>query len=415
MKISDFDIYHLPPLMGSFVDFIEDKCRKLLEESPQFTELMREDHELLDKYWFLNTITDTNGVTNALNLSYEETKALQRFCTVEEDINCWQRLQMYLLGMEHAMELLELLKIGRTCKGDKIMLSSYKQTGNKEDTEKERGDTMAENNTKELDFDRKHEEDLQRLRGLRLLDDDFMQKVFEDKACTEFLLQIILNRTDLKVLRVNGQQDIKNLQGRSVRLDILAVDADNRVYNIEIQRSDKGAGVKRARYNSSLIDANVTEPGEKYENLCESYVIFITENDIMKAGLPIYHIERTVKETGELFGDESHIIYVNSQIKDESALGKLMHDFSCTDAKDMKYKILADRVRYFKEDEKGVATMCRAMEEMRNETARETEHAKAIKVAKGMLQSGKLSYEEIAEIAELSIDEVKALDEKVIA
>ena len=52
------------------------------------------------------------------------------------------------------------------------------------------------------------------------------------------------------------------------------------------------------------------------------------------------------------------------------------------------------------------ATMCRAMEEMRNET----EHAKAIKVAKGMLQSGKLSYEEIAE---LSIDEVKALGKKV--
>ena len=151
----------------------------------------------------------------------------------------------------------------------------------------------------------------------------------------------------------------------------MAVDADNRVYNIEIQRSDKGAGAKRARYNSSLMDANVTEPGEKYENLCELYVIFITENDIMKAGLPIYHIDRTVKETGELFSDESHIIYVNSQIKDESALGKLMHDFSCTGAKDMKYKILADRVRYFKEDEKGVATMCKAMEEMRNEAVKE--------------------------------------------
>ena len=51
--------------------------------------------------------------------------------------------------------------------------------------------------------------------------------------------------------------------------------------------------------------------------------------------------------------------------------------------------------------------MCRAMEEMRNETARETEYAKAIKVAKGMLQSGKLSYEEIAEIAELTIEEVR--------
>ena len=291
------------------------------------------------------------------------------------------------------------------------MLICYKQTEEKEDTEKERGDIMVENNTKELDFDRKHEEDLQRLRGLRLLDDDFMQKVFEDKACTEFLLQIILNRTDLKVLRVNGQQDIKNLQGRSVRLDILAVDADNRVYNIEIQRSDKGAGVKRARYNSSLIDANVTEPGEKYENLCESYIIFITENDIMKEGLPIYHVDRTVIETGKLFGDEAHIIYVNSQIHDESALGKLMYDFYCTDAGKMNYEILADRVRYFKEDEKGVATMSRVMEEMRNET----ERAKAIKDAKGMLESGKLTYEEIAKIAELTIDEVRALDKKVTA
>ena len=109
--------------------------------------------------------------------------------------------------------------------------------------------------------------------------------------------------------------------------------------------------------------------------------------------------------------DISHIIYVNSQIKDESALGKLMHDFYCTDPKDMNYKILAERVRYFKEDEKGVATMCRAMEEMRNETA----HEKAVQIARRMLKSGKLSYEEIAEFVELTVEEVKNLDEKVIA
>ena len=55
-------------------------------------------------------------------------------------------------------------------------------------------------NTEEtLDFEQKHKEDLQRLRGFRLLDDDFMSKVFEDKACAEFLLQIILQRHDLKV------------------------------------------------------------------------------------------------------------------------------------------------------------------------------------------------------------------------
>ena len=71
MKISDFDIYHLPPLMGSFVDFIEDKCRKLLEESPQFTELMREDHELLDKYW-LNKIAARWPAKAVAQLSFSQ-------------------------------------------------------------------------------------------------------------------------------------------------------------------------------------------------------------------------------------------------------------------------------------------------------------------------------------------------------
>lgn len=222
-----------------------------------------------------------------------------------------------------------------------------------------------------MDFEKKHQEDLQRLRGFRLLDDDFMTKVFEDISCAELLLRIILNDEGIRVLEAHSQRGIKNLQGRSVKLDILAVDSHNRVFNVEVQRSDRGAGAKRARYNSALIDANVTEPGDQYEDLNETFVIFITENDVMKAGLPIYHIDRVVRETGKLFEDEEHIIYVNSQIKDETKLGRLMHDFSCTDAKDMYNKVLADRVRYFKEDERGVGIMCREMEIMRNQAHEE--------------------------------------------
>ena len=222
-----------------------------------------------------------------------------------------------------------------------------------------------------MDFEKKHQEDLQRLRGFRLLDDDFMTKVFEDISCAELLLRIILNDEGIRVLEAHSQRGIKNLQGRSVKLDILAVDSHNRVFNVEVQRSDRGAGAKRARYNSALSDANVTEPGDQYEDLNETFVIFITENDVMKAGLPIYHIDRVVRETGKLFEDEEHIIYVNSQIKDETKLGRLMHDFSCTDAKDMYNKVLADRVRYFKEDERGVEIMCREMEIMRNQAHEE--------------------------------------------
>ena len=71
------------------------------------------------------------------------------------------------------------------------------------------------NNTEEtLNFEQKHKEDPQRLRGFRLLNDDFMSKVFEDKACAKFLLQIILQRHDIKIQSAQKQYDIKNLHGR---------------------------------------------------------------------------------------------------------------------------------------------------------------------------------------------------------
>ena len=84
-----------------------------------------------------------------------------------------------------------------------------------------------------------------------------------------------------------------------------------------------------------------------------------------------------------------------------------MHGFTCTDPDDMNYPVLAQRVRYFKEDTKGVTTMCKAFEEVREEAA----HAKAIAVAQKMLKAG-MPYEEIADMVELSVDEVKALDTK---
>ena len=147
------------------------------------------------------------------------------------------------------------------------------------------------------------------------------------------------------------------------------------------------------------------EPGEEYEKLPETFIIFITENDIMKAGLPLYHVNRFVEETGNLFGDDAHIIYVNAQIKDETALGKLMHDFSCTDPCDMNYRVLADRVRYFKEEKEGVSAMCQVLEEMRNETALETTKEFALR----LIIRGKDTLEEIAEITKLPLEEVNLL------
>ena len=149
------------------------------------------------------------------------------------------------------------------------------------------------------------------------------------------------------------------------------MDQAGRTYNVEIQRRDEGADAHGARYNSSLLDANLTNPGDRYDALSETYVIFITERDVLKEGLPIYHIDRYVRETGKPFEDGSHILYVNAQCRSDTLLGKLMHDFHCTDARDMNYPVLAERVHYFKDNVKGATNMCRAVETLVKENRME--------------------------------------------
>ena len=259
-------------------------------------------------------------------------------------------------------------------------------------------------------IDQKHQEDLQRLRGFRLLDDDFLTKCFDgDTASIELVLRIVLEKPDLKVLDVRTQVFVENLLNRSVRFDILSTDSTGAKINVEIQRADKGAGRKRARYNSSMMDATLLKKGDDFDNLPETWIVFITENDVIGKGLPLYPIERCFLGTGERFEDGSHILYVNGAYRGDTPIGKLMHDFSCTNAADMYYGTLADRVRFFKESKEGILIMCKVMEDMRKESLQEGIKEGAINTAKRMLTDGILTLEKIAEYAGLSLDEVKKL------
>ena len=220
--------------------------------------------------------------------------------------------------------------------------------------------------------EKQHQEDLQRIRGFRLIDDDFMNACFDGYIeGTELLLRIILNKQDIHVKKVTTQRTMKNLMGRDICLDIDANDDSGKEYNIEVQRSDKGADRKRARYHSSILDAHLLRPKEDFSALPETFVIFITEHDVIGENQPIYLIDRQITNIGKPFDDGEHIIYVNGADKNASTeLGKLMHDFFCTSPDDMHYKELANKVRYFKEDKKGVASMCKVLEDMRNETTK---------------------------------------------
>ena len=268
-----------------------------------------------------------------------------------------------------------------------------------------------------------HLEDLERIRNFRLMDDDFMKVCFEDNVeATELVLRIILNKPDLRVTKVISQKLMKNLLGRDIQLDIDATDSENKEYDIEIQRDDYGADPKRARYHSSILDAHLLKSGQNFKDLPETYVIFITEHDVFGEGEPIYVINRTIEGSSRQFNDGEHIIYVNGEATNqETELGRLMHDFACTSADDMYYEELAERVRYYKEDEKGVESMCKAIEEMRNEVAREvalkvereTTYRVRYENATSMLKNTDLTVEQVASCSNLPIAEVLALAESL--
>ena len=224
-------------------------------------------------------------------------------------------------------------------------------------------------NPEERERLREHQEDLARLRGLRPIDDDFMRCIFRDNIpLAQFVLRILIGKPDLIITHLETQKDLKRLVGaRSVCLDAYGTDSLGRKYDLEIQRSDHGAGRHRARYHSSIMDIENLDAGQEFEELPDTYSIFITEHDVLKKGLPFYRIERVNLETNELFSDGSHILYINGEYRDDSDIGKLMHDFSCWDPDDMNFEPIREATRYYKEDPKGVDFMCRAFEELRNE------------------------------------------------
>ena len=202
------------------------------------------------------------------------------------------------------------------------------------------------------------------LKDLTLMSDSFMRAVLKNPECTEEVLRTILSKKQLKVISQTLQADYKNLQGRSAILDCVAVDREHNLYNVEIQQKREGASPKRARYHSGLLDMNLLEPGEAYQKLPNSYVIFITETDALGYHLPIYHISRKIRENGEDFPDCAHIIYVDSKNQEDTALGRLMHDFHCKAPEEIYNPVLRQQVYQFKNTREGVTFMCREMDKI---------------------------------------------------
>lgn len=269
----------------------------------------------------------------------------------------------------------------------------------------------------EKHINQRREEVLEAIATLSLLDDNLMTLVFDRNiSATELLLNVILQRDDLKVLEVVAQREYKNpvVGGRSIAIDIYAVDGEEKVYDIEVQRASLGADAHRARFHSSMMDTRMLKAQQEFREIHDSYVIFITASDVLGAGCSIYHIDRMIEETGAYFGDGSHIIYVNGSYKnDNDPIGKLMHDFRCINSVDMFYPVLADQVKYFKETEGGRDIVCKVFEDLAEKRADEKVLDEKVRLVKNLMETMKMTAEQAMDAMKLPEVDKKLLIPKL--
>lgn len=261
------------------------------------------------------------------------------------------------------------------------------------------------------------EETIAQIKKLRLIDDMLMTKAFDGcNECSQILLQVILNNATLKVETTKTQYFLDSIEGHSVRLDIYAVDSEGKHYDVEIQRVNKDASAKRARYHSAMLDSYALPKGKKYNDLVDTYVIFITEKDVWGEGLPSYSVERCFMHSGNQIHDGAHILYINGEIQDDTALGCLMSDMFCESPKDMHYKELAERVSYLKDEKGGIYTMCEFSEALinqgREQGLEEGREQGVTRVAQNMLRKN-TPIELVVELTGLTVSQVEKLAEEM--
>ena len=209
-------------------------------------------------------------------------------------------------------------------------------------------------------------------RSLNPIDDIMFHKMAEHKEFCEEILRVILEDDKLTVKEAIPQWSGKNLKGRSVVLDAKCLTGDGRNINIEVQKENNDNHLKRVRYNGAILTTNIAKRRKKFKFIPDVCIIFISKFDIFKGGLPIYHVDKVVRETGELINDGLTEIFINVTSRNDSKVSKLMELFIKDDAYNTDaFPITSEIKARFKSSVGGRKEMNEMLEKMFKEEKKE--------------------------------------------
>ena len=127
--------------------------------------------------------------------------------------------------------------------------------------------------------------------------------------------------------------------------------------------------------------------------------------DIWGAGQAIYQVSKIVDGLNAAFEDRQHVLYVNASYKGDDPIGDLMHDFLCSDPDEMLTPILAEKARFLKTDPKGVDIMCKAMDELREQSIKRGEEAALLMSIKNIMEGLKYTAQQAMDLLKIPASE----------
>lgn len=255
------------------------------------------------------------------------------------------------------------------------------------------------------------------VKKLNIIDDTLFHKMIEDRAVCEEMLQTFLEDENIQIISNNPQMFLRNAGARSVILDVLCKDSLGRYFNVEVQKADQDNHQKRVRYHGSNIDTYVTEKGIAYDEIPDVYVIYISRFDMFKSNCTVYHVDRIIRETGEVVENGFYEVYLNAGNNagnnDGSKTAELLQYMTATNGGNAKFPNISKRVKYFKEEEEGIEIMCDIVEAYAQERAKKAAKEVARETARKFFESG-VSYEIVEKSIDLPSEELKQIYEEVM-
>ena len=201
--------------------------------------------------------------------------------------------------------------------------------------------------------------------NLRIIDDAMFRLVAERKEVCQEILRTLLDRPQLKVIRVTPQCVITSLH-REIILDVLCILENGAYMNIEMQKGSGNDDIRRCRFNMAAVTATYTPKGTDFADIPQVTILYITEYDALHNGRTITHIKRYMETNNGLapVDDGEDIFFANTVVKDGSDKSELLQLFLRKDSfEDAKFPELSKAVKYFKETEGGLGKMCKTVED----------------------------------------------------